>query len=145
MPLSYAFDPALRVACFFYGRHFHVVPALETFRRFAAEYKDAGSVRFINLFDRSVDLSALEPELLYALKDELRDILETNGISRERTAFVAGGSREVHLIGPLWGAINATDPDTRFPMAFFDSLDEVPAFFGCDIAPLRALVRRVRD
>ncbi|MBO6519314.1 MAG: hypothetical protein JJ900_00375 [Rhodospirillales bacterium] len=144
MPLSYAFDPDLRVVCFLYGGTFDVASALDAFRDFAAAHEGAGPLKFLNIFDRRADLSELKPDLLRALKDELRDILGAHGIVRERTAFVLDGSIEVRLIGPLWEGINAADPDTRFPMRFFDTLEDVPAFFDCDPAPLQALVRQVR-
>lgn len=142
MPVHYDYDADLQVLCGVFAGKVDLDEVLQVISEFAEAHPDLGPVAILNSFSRDSDLSHLSPDDLYWLRDEIRDRLAAHGIFRKRTAFVINGSMELLMLGPLWQAINAADPESSFPMRFFNTVDEAPAFFGAEPKALRELVAR---
>lgn len=142
MPVHYEYDADLKVLCGAFTGKVDLDEVLRAISRFAEANPDLGPVAILNSFSRDSDLSHLSPDDLYRLRDEIRDRLAAHGIFRERIAFVINGSIDILMLGPLWQAINAADPESSFPMRFFGTIDEAPAFLGVELKVLRALVAR---
>mgnify|MGYP003571148488 CR=1 FL=1 len=142
MPVHYDYDADLKILCTAFAGKVDLDEVLQVISRFAEENPDLGPVAILNSFSRDSDLSHLSPDDLYRLRDGIRDRLAAHGIFRERTAFVINGSIDILMLGPLWQAINAADLESSFPMRFFGTIDEVPAFLGVELKALRALVAR---
>ncbi len=142
VPIHYEFDAELKVLCATFGGKFSTDEPLQVLSAFVSANPDLGTISILNVFSRDSDLSDASPDELYKLRDDVRDLLAENGIVRERTAFVMNGSIDILMLGPLWQAINAADPNTSFPMRFFNSIGEASEFLGADLTALRELVAR---
>lgn len=145
MPVDVAFDTEHRIVCAVYSGALDKRSLLESLADFVQTHKNAGDISFLNVYRETTDLSQMSANDVFALKDNVHELLVSHGLVRLKSAHVLDGSVDAKLILPLWAGANAADPETAVPIAMFDDLDEAFRFLGLDPRAGLALVHRAEQ